>query len=765
MTFPTRRTIDNCTACPLAGRPPVPGEGLGTDVMIIGEAPGEYEEMTGRPFVGKSGKLLRDMIQESGLASHYITNRLKHRPPNNRDPEDMEIAACQPYLEAEIATIQPKAIVLVGRFAAWLVFPAGLKMGKMHGRWGTYNGIPAVGMYHPSFMMRKSKQEQRRLRTECVGIFQQAGRMAQGLGDEERVKVAWTPRLSPGPWTVDVEANSGDPRKAIPRLYCAKQGDDVRVLDPHVNIPPGSVVRCHHSQYDATVLARYGTKLYDVEWDDTKLVAHVGRLPDTSMKGLASRILGRPVPSYVERFGDPANILDVPFMDLAEYCGDDVVKTDLIWDDLKKNQPGWVWDIYNTIERPLLPIVAEMTAFGGFRVDHAGLAAYQEQQSARLYHAVRTFRALTGTEDEPCPPCSGTGRVAGKRQNTTKKCPDCGGWGWSTFNLNSDAKMAELLFEKLNLPKPRKKTPSGARYSVDESVLAWLAAGKVHPAITVLRRCNSISKEMTTYITKYLGMDRVTSEWDQCGTETGRFASRDENLQNQPEALRHFMAGEEDEELVSGDYSQIEYRVAAHLSQDPVMLDAYRRGEDMHDLVAQQFGVERRTAKVFNFGGLLFGGTENTIVEAGMKKDVIIPRLTARRFLSEAREKFTRFYDWCDEQAQEAMHTGWVTGLFGRQYYIDGWDTAITPKEVEEVRRRAVNYPIQGGAADIVKRSMTKVRQLGRPILAQVHDEITCAVPRGWGEAFKVEMEKAMVQEQPLSVPVFAEVRVGRAWK
>lgn len=735
--LPTAVELRSCKACPLAGPGPVAGEAWGSSVvMLVGEAPGVTEARTGRPFVGESGRLLRRWLDEAGLTEVFITNVCKHRTPKNRIPTDAEVLACLPYLAREVAVIRPKVIVLVGQTAICLAFQAKGKVKKMAGRWSTLWNIPCVAMLHPAALLRMSQKERGAWYGACVSVLQQAQRQADGWTPAE-VPWEWAPVGSglPPESAFDIEATSKDQRVARPILSAAcSDGLSAGVWDGLPEVPIGTDIIMHHSAYDACIMARCGLNLRQVTLDDPMVLAHTMGLYDLSLKGLSAKLLDEPIPSFADLFGDDAE--SVPRDVLAAYCARDAVQTHRLFNRLRETATPSDLAVYTFIEKPLLPIVAEMDAFGGFDVDQEGVRELTRQYGEELAHLAWAFAELTGEK----------------------------------VNIQSGDKLAWVLKEKLGLPLT-KLTPSKARLSVDEASLRPFIAH--HPAIGVLLRYKELHKLLTTYLAKYAELEHVSCLWWQTGARNGRFSSSGPNLQNVPPALRKYLVARPGKTFVSSDAGQIEYRVAADRSQDPGFLAAYRAGRDMHDETARMLfhlGPDavvseemRRRAKVFNFGGVLFGGSSDKMLEEADKHGIPMTTSEAEAGLRRARQEHPVYYAWCETVGHEALTTGGTNGLFGRHFYLR---EAMTYEERNRLSRQAVNYPISGGAADIVKRAMDRAwRKLGRPIVAQVHDEITFEVGETEAEDFRAALEPILLEDNPLSVPLAWETRVGKRWK
>lgn len=736
ITLPTADELRSCMACPLEGHGnPVPGEAWGScDMMLVGEGPGATESRTGRPFVGESGRLLRGMLTEADIHSFYLTNTVKHRTDDkNRSPTAEEVDGCLGFLRREVAVIAPKVIVLIGEEAMVLAgFKARGRVKKTHGRWGQLWGVPAVAMIHPAAIGRMNQKDRGSWTGSSLAVLRQARRKAEGW---ELPPVAWTAK--PGWWVpsgsaFDLETTSVEPRDTTMILAAATSAQDgqTRIYDAkwfenqgHLAYePPDPYLIMHHSAFDATVAARYGLDLRRVRLDDSMVLAHTKGIEDLSLAGLSAKLLDEPVPSYQELFGDAPPTYE----GLADKCARDTVQTGRVWNTLAYEGPDFL--VYADIERPLLPIVAQMQHTGGFELARKELEAELASHKRRMDELEQAFKDFISD---------------------------------SEININSGEQVAKALTEALGLPLSR-LTPKKDRVSVNEAALRPLVPQST--AVAVLLAYRSLKKEASTYLEPWLDMVRLTSLWHQTGTRTSRWSSSGPNLQNIPLPLRRFLLARLGNLLVSADYSQVEYRVAAHLSQDPLMLEGFRQGEDFHDATQKRFGMpDRRMAKVFNFGGVLFGGSAEKMLEEATKWGLPLTWGEAAAFLKEAHAIYPTYYRWAEGVAQQGMTDGTADGLFGRTFRLAA---GMNASERSKLGRQAVNYPIQGGAMDIVKRAMARAwYALLRPINAQIHDEIVFEVAEEEANEFAEALRPVLLAENPLSVPIDVEIRVSRRWK
>jgi DNA polymerase-1 len=349
------------------------------------------------------------------------------------------------------------------------------------------------------------------------------------------------------------------------------------------------------------------------------------------------------------------------------------------------------------------------------------------------------------------------------------------------FNISSPKQLGDVLFNKLNLPKPV-KYGKGKTISTAVDVLEGLAEGHDVPRMVLEYR--QLTKLKSTYVDALpallnLASGRLHTTFGQTGTATGRLSSANPNLQNIPirtelgREIRAAFTAEPGHVLLAADYSQIELRLLAHFSKDPLLVEAYRRGDDIHTLTASQvFGVpplmvtpdHRRQAKVVNFGivyGLsAFGLSQNLGIEPG----------EAKQFINAYFERYGGVRAFIDRTLDEARREGKVKTLFGRVRPIPD----INSKNANLrgfAERTAVNTPLQGTAADLIKIAMIRIDAalheggLKSRMTLQVHDELVFEVPEAEIEVMRTLVREQMEKVHPLTVPLLVEIGVGSNWR
>jgi len=347
------------------------------------------------------------------------------------------------------------------------------------------------------------------------------------------------------------------------------------------------------------------------------------------------------------------------------------------------------------------------------------------------------------------------------------------------FNLASPKQIQVILFEKLGLPV-RKKTPKGAP-STAEEVLVELALDFPLPKLILEHR--GMSKLKSTYtdkLPKRIDPDtgRVHTSYHQAVASTGRLSSSDPNLQNIPvrskegRRIRQAFIAPKDHVILAADYSQIELRIMAHLSSDEGLLKAFAAGEDIHRATAAEvFGVsvdqvsndQRRSAKAINFG-LIYG-----MSAFGLGRQLGIPRGEAQEYVDLYFQRYPGVKDFMDNTRESAREKGYVETVFGRRLYLPEINHSNGMRR-QYAERTAINAPMQGTAADIIKRAMIEVDRwiessgLDITLIMQVHDELVFEVHKDLVDEVKLEIDRLMTQVAKLQVPLVVDMGSGKNW-
>jgi DNA polymerase-1 len=348
------------------------------------------------------------------------------------------------------------------------------------------------------------------------------------------------------------------------------------------------------------------------------------------------------------------------------------------------------------------------------------------------------------------------------------------------FNLGSPKQIGQIFFEKLQLPVV-KKTPSGAP-STDEEVLQKLAED--YPLPKILLEHRGLSKLKSTYTDKLPRMvnaktGRVHTNYAQAVAVTGRLSSNEPNLQNIPvrtaegRRIREAFIAPPGSKIVSADYSQIELRIMAHISGDPSLMRSFAEGEDVHRATASEiFGVtpievsndQRRIAKVINFG-LIYG-----MSAFGLASNIGISRDAAKLYIDKYFQRYPGVANYMDETRTKAKRDGFVETVFGRRLWLPEINGGSGPRR-QGAERAAINAPMQGTAADLIKLSMIAVQdwleasKIDTKMIMQVHDELVLEVPEAELPEVRKRLPELMCGVAKLKVPLVAEVGVGNNWE
>jgi DNA polymerase I len=504
-----------------------------------------------------------------------------------------------------------------------------------------------------------------------------------------------------------------------------------------------------HLKYDRHVFANHDIELRGIA-DDTLLQSYVIESDKSHDLGaLASRHCGLATISYDEITGKGASRISFAQVALEQagaYAAEDADVTLRVHQALAPQlaQEEKLERLYRDIELPVAEVLYRMER-NGVLIDVFALAQQSDELGRRLMELEREAHTLAG----------------------------------QPFNLASPKQLAEILFEKQGLPVV-KKTPSGGP-STDEEVLTQLALD--YPLPKLLLEHRSFAKLKGTYTDKLPRMvntttGRVHTSFSQAVAVTGRLASTDPNLQNIPirtqegRRIRSAFIAPHGESLVSADYSQIELRIMAHLSDDERLLDAFAKGEDVHRATAAEiFGItvaevgadQRRAAKVINFG-LIYG-----MSAFGLARELGLERGAAQAYMERYFARYPGVARYMEETRQLARDKGYVETVFGRRLWLPEIRSSNAGRR-QGAERAAINAPMQGTAADLIKLAMIAVQgwldesKLASRLILQVHDELVLEVPDVELTVVRTELPRLMGDVAKLKVPLLVEVGVGPNW-
>ncbi len=517
-----------------------------------------------------------------------------------------------------------------------------------------------------------------------------------------------------------------------------------------------------NAKYDRLVLRFQGIELAGVVFD-TMLASYVIN-PELkhNLTELSMRYLDIQPQDYKDLVPKGKTIADISIAQVANYCGMDVYTT---WQLTQKLQAELatipsLQRLFQTVELPLEPVLADMETVG-IAIDTAYLHTFSGQLGEELHKLETQAYKDAGRE----------------------------------FNLGSPKQLSELLFNQLELDtKKSRKTQTG--YSTDAATLEKLQGD--HPVIDSIIEYRTLSKLKSTYVDALPLLvrpetDRVHTDFNQAVTATGRLSSSEPNLQNIPirtafsRQIRKAFLPKPGWLLAGADYSQIELRIVAHLSQEPTLLEAYRTGEDVHTLTAKLLlekedisSDERRLAKIINFGVIYGMGAQRFARESGMSNR------DAKAFIERFNDRYSQVFAYLQQMQREAIAKGYVETICGRRRYFNFNSQSLqalrgsNPDDIDltalklrdqydaQMLRAAANAPIQGSSADIIKLAMIKLQTQLDPdkarLLLQVHDELVVEVlPEAWDDlraTIKTTMESAI----GLTVPLVVEIHAGKNW-
>lgn len=498
-------------------------------------------------------------------------------------------------------------------------------------------------------------------------------------------------------------------------------------------------------KYDLTVLANYGVRSAN-RLADTMLASYLlNPAQRHNLDALAQEHLGYAMLSYSTVTDDAEkNFADVAVADATRYAGEDAdITLRLAHRLLPRLENEGMAALFSEVETPLIPVLVEMERTG-IRVDPAVLAGLSDEFGGKLHRLEEEIHALAG----------------------------------ESFNIASPKQLQHILFDKLELP-PVKKTKTGP--STDQSVLERLA--DKHPLPEKILAYRGFAKLRSTYVdalSKLIRADtgRVHTSFNQSVAATGRLSSTNPNLQNIPirteegRRIRTAFVPTLGWTLLSADYSQIELRLLAHISRDPVLTEAFRTGQDVHARTAAEIfdtdmdavtSEQRREAKTINFGIIYGMGAQR------LARTLRIPFKTAQEYIAQYFTRYQGIKTYMDEVVASAREYGYVTTLRGRRRYVPDLHSKSS-QLLSAAERVAINTPIQGTAADIIKLAMLAIAArlrasgLRARMLLQVHDELLFEVPEDETDRVGALVRESMEQVMPIEVPLRVDVGSGHNW-
>ncbi|MBI4285747.1 MAG: DNA polymerase I [Chloroflexi bacterium] len=502
----------------------------------------------------------------------------------------------------------------------------------------------------------------------------------------------------------------------------------------------------HNGKFDMNVLGRYGLEISG--WDfDTSIASHLLNEKSLTLRDLAFKRLGLEMTPITDLIGTGArqiSMASLPFERVAQYACADADVTGRLYphleNELKIND---LWQLFAEVELELAPVLS--------RMERTGVAldlGVMRDLSQKLGEQIRNL------------------------ETEIYKCVG------HEFNINSPQQLANILFVDLKL-EAKRRTRKG--YSTDASVLEELRG--VHAVIDFILTYRQFAKLKSTYIDALPGLvnrqtERLHTTFNQTSVATGRLSSSDPNLQNIPvkgdlgREIRKAFKAQMGWSLIGADYSQIDLRVLAHLSQDPGLVNAFRQDEDIHAATAHEiFGVPlgavtpdmRRLAKTVNFG-VIYG-----MSEYGLEQATDLSRQEAGQFIHRYFDKYQGVAAFLDATRKHAREKGYVQTMLGRRRYIPEIQS-FNRQLRESAERMAINMPVQGTSADIIKVAMVRLqkvmdeRKLKSRMLLQVHDDLLFEVPPDEIQDIRALILEIMPNAIELSVPVKVDIKMGKNW-
>jgi DNA polymerase-1 len=501
----------------------------------------------------------------------------------------------------------------------------------------------------------------------------------------------------------------------------------------------------HNGKYDMTVLAEHGVNVSNLTFD-TMVAAHLLSEKSLGLKALAFSRLGIEMTPISELIGSGTKQLSMSQVEIArvaDYACADADMTGRLAELLEPElHESGLWKLFTEVEMPLVPVLMYMER-NGIALDTKLMAKMAMSLGEQLLKLEAEIYKNVGHQ----------------------------------FNINSPKQLGSVLFEELELPAQKKK----GNYSTAATVLEELRG--VHPIIENILEYRQLSKLKSTYVDALPGLinlktGRVHTSFNQTRTATGRLSSSDPNLQNIPvrgelgRQVRQAFIAPPGSYLLSSDYSQIDLRALAHLSHDRGLLDAFKHDEDIHAATASRiFGVDsskvtadmRRVAKTVNFG-VIYG-----MSDFGLEQATELSREEASQFIQSYFEKYPGIKQYLESTKQQARDKGYVQTLLGRRRPIPEINSAN--RQIREAAERmAINMPVQGTSADIIKVAMIKLyqemnkRRMKSKMLLQVHDELLFEMPSEELEEMQQLVPELMSTAIELSIPLKVDIKSGQNW-
>ena len=721
---------------------------------IVGEAPGATEDKTGVPFVGPSGQLLRKSLSKLGLdpADAFITNVVQVRPPNNATPTAKAIREAAPRLAAELAALPNlQAVLLLGNTALQAASGKG-GVTKRRGLVSEFRDEFAdheasfFATLHPAMVLRNNNYQSGWL--EDLASFQQ---LVNPPEENVRVVVLDTIPKLPLLYGAVKETGALDIETTIPgtgndqliSVAVTFDGETSYVLHPEVFRASYSLLKrvrwtMHNGAYDRGWLLQHEGLDLILEHDTMAMQYLLNSDERKGLQYLSSRYLG--LPPYKDV--DYKNILSVPFRKIAQMNGVDAARTLKLFRPLadELNKQPQLSRLYQWVLMPAVNTLIEVSA-NGVPVDEDNLDDLTDRLSVLE-------------------------KILGEKLISLSGKPD--------LNPRSTQQIGRILYEDMGLRVPG-YTATGAP-STASPMLKQLAGNTF---VNTLLEHRKVSKQLSAFLNawpEYITDGRMHPEFKPLRVVTGRLSSANPNIQQVPrdKEFRNVFGGLEGHSWIKADYSQIELRLAAWLAGEPTMLEAYRKGDDLHTITAMRVlgdPAARQVGKTLNFG-LLYGAGPMKLKEIAFQDYGI--RLSDKQ-AREYREGFFDAYPYLREWHRTMAHTitrsGKSVSPTGRVRHLPdalGWDEALVGAAVRE----GINHPVQGFASDLMLHAVNEIHaRYPKYVVAIVHDEVDLVVPDEKVEEVSMFVKETMENTdwlEPfgihLTVPLVADLGVGTHW-
>lgn len=808
----TAERLGDCEKCPLNERPVVPGYGPKGGLVVVGEAPGQNEARRGRPFVGDAGEVLRQVLKACGQDPDevYYTNAVVRHPVGNKTPGMIPIRACNDRLHDELADVTPTKILSVGGVALTALTRAKrvLPITKERGlaQWVEVGGkqVLYVPSIHPALVLRDPDMfpdlvfdVQKLLRIEAPhpeipvdtyvaeswddleGRLQELASATVISCDLETYgfNPIYKPLLSIGFGAAD---DVGGASVIVPEELIAEKRVNDLVWEFITEVPSRFVF--HNAKFDLQFLRHYHGRWYpdDVLMGDTMLLHYlhderpIGRYLGHSLKDIARTWYD--VPDYhwdFEAFyATPKEERD--YAGLYRYQGQDCVYTARLAFDIptrleeEMDEDGSEWfDPLGVHDRILMPGARAFAQaeYHGTYIDQPFFQTMGADLEAKSEASRKALEVVAGEGFNPGSPAQVKAFI--QTLGTITKLAVHRGYMRQTDDVTTDRETLEAMIRLWGKDDDRSK--------ILQHIIDYRNAQK------------TLQTNVNGLLSRIDPDGRIRPSFQLAGTATGRLSCSNPNFQNIPAYSEYnvraaFAAPDPDHLFVEVDYSQLELRVAAWLSQDPDLIDVFRSGKDIHSEVAVAMfhkpaeeitSGERYMAKRVDFG-ILYGRSAKALAE-GPEMDYLVDRLGGERWSLEQAEVYVRRFldgfprlrDWMEEVAKGAVRDHYVDTPLGRRRRFP----YITKSNVGHTRRQAVNTPIQGVASDLCLEALVRIskrtHEFGGQVLFAVHDSVALEVPvRSIAKAVEIlryEFEENLSID-PMGIPFPSDIEVGRNW-